>query len=480
MAGTITEAGVSFLQARGLDVELAARLGVESTKRGGGEWLSIPFYRDGEIVNHKYRSLSDKRFTQDPDAAKTFWNVDVLTDAALADQPLIITEGEFDAMAVIQAGFQRAISVPDGAPNASIRDDQSTKYDFIPPVLDALRSVETVILAVDDDPNGNHLLADLALRIGRVRCKWVRYPLGRDRKTKLKDMNDVLREYGTRGVVETIQRARWMAIEGTYRMSELPAEPEPDPRKINMPGFEEAWKPREGDFIVLTGIPGSGKSTLLTDVCCRLTESYPSWHTTFASFEQHPRHDHRRTLQTWFAKKKPEYQSAEELAAANDWIDDRFRFVWPKEDEDVTLDWLLERMANDVTRHSTKLCVIDPWNEMDHDRPPDMSATDYVGFAIRQLRRFARKYRVVMIVAAHPTKMGKDKDGKIIMPSLYDISDSAHWANKADVGIIVHRGSNGALVRVAKARYEGINGRPGDYPAQFLPDMARFQIIDEG
>ena len=33
----------------------------------------------------------------------------------LSNDPLIITEGELDALSAIQAGFPRAISVPDGA-----------------------------------------------------------------------------------------------------------------------------------------------------------------------------------------------------------------------------------------------------------------------------------------------------------------------------------------------------------------------------
>jgi twinkle protein len=65
--------------------------------------------------------------------------------------------------------------------------------------------------------------------------------------------------------------------------------------------------------------------------------------------------------------------------------------------------------------------------------------TEYVGRAIKALKRFARKFQVHLIVIAHPTKSTKDGDGKYRMPTLYDISDSANWYNKCDLGIIVHR-----------------------------------------
>jgi twinkle protein len=56
--------------------------------------------------------------------------------------------------------------------------------------------------------------------------------------------------------------------------------------------------------------------------------------------------------------------------------------------------------------------VIDPWNEMDHTRPPDMTLTEYVGYAIKQFRKLAKKYKVYLIVVAHPSKMLRGQGGK--------------------------------------------------------------------
>ena len=81
-----------------------------------------------------------------------------------------------------------------------------------------------------------------------------------------------------------------------------------------------------------------------------------------------------------------------ERAAADAWIDRHFGFIVPGEDDEVTLPWLLERLVAAIVRYGASLGVIDPWNEIDHSRPPDMSLTEYIGFAIRQLRRLAKKY----------------------------------------------------------------------------------------
>jgi twinkle protein len=97
-----------------------------------------------------------------------------------------------------------------------------------------------------------------------------------------------------------------------------------------------------------------------------------------------------------------------------------------------------------------------------------MSLTEYVGFAIREFRRFAKKYQCHVIVAAHPAKMTRGKDGQYPVPSLYDISDSAHWTNKPDIGIVIHRASEEEMVfKVAKSRFHDVLGKPGDYTFRF-------------
>ena len=42
----------------------------------------------------------------------------------------------------------------------------------------------------------------------------------------------------------------------------------------------------------------------------------------------------------------------------------------------MTLEWLLGVLKQAVLRKEAQLVVIDPWNEMDHTRPPDMTLTE--------------------------------------------------------------------------------------------------------
>lgn len=468
---------IAALETRGLDPEVVTRLGVEGSEKLGGNGVAIPYYDAGKPVGRKHRSFGeDKRFVQDTGSRQIFYNVDCLRDPALEHEALIITEGECDTWAALQSGFHRVVSVPGGAPQERIADDDGKKYQFLAEHKQLLEGVREIILAVDGDGNGANLRDDLALRLGAARCKHVQYP------KECKDLNDALLRYGVRGVQETLKRARPMPIAGYYEIDELP-EPPPNPvYSTGMIGMDRHWKLRLGDLTVVTGKPGDGKSALVDEICGRMAELH-GWRTVFASFESEAKSDHRRALRTFRLGRLEAAMSALQMEEADQWIREHFGFIVPPDHVDEwDLKWFLETAAQSVLRKEAHVLVLDPWNQLDHVRPPGMSLTEYTGFAIKQLHRFARKYNVHLIVVAHPAKMERSrKDGKYPMPSLYDISDSAHWANRCDVGVIVHRPrleDNKAEIRIVKVKF-GVIGVPGELTGLFDPIRNRYTIAEE-
>jgi len=459
--GTLTSKALEWLAARGMDAAELERFDLSVENRAGSDWLVIPYKLNGETVNRKYRRLDAKEFAQDKGGVKCFFNHDCLTDATLADQAVIITEGEFDAMAAMLAGFPRVVSVPDGAPAEALGDRQSEKYNYLN--LKDFDGCREIILAVDNDAPGVNLLNDLAIRFGRERCKYVTYPKLRDGSRRCKDLNEVLLTYGAKGVTETIARAAWVQTDGVYRMEELPPINDAPGYPCPVEGLAERYILRKGDFVVLTGIPGHGKSSFMNDVACRMAARH-GWRVAFASFEQLPQTDHLRNLRTWFLEKPVKYATDTEIAHADKWINDRFRFIVPSTDDFADLEWLVEKCAQSVVQHNCDMIVIDPWNEVDHCRERDESLTEYTGRAIKRLKKMAIKLNVHLVVAAHPAKMRRQDDGTYTPPNLYDVSDSQHWYNKADIGLTVHRPdpeSDRTEVHVTKARYHTINGQIG-------------------
>jgi twinkle protein len=472
----LTDRHLAAIGERGLDAELLVTLGVGASGRLAGDAIGIPFVDNGKVVAVKHRTLvGEKRFTQDVGGKQVLYNVDCLRDAGLRDGVVVITEGELDCMSAIQAGYRRSVSVPGGAPSQPAKEG-GRQYAFMDEALPLLEGCREIVLATDDDDPGRILRDDLALRLGAWRCKWVRYPKG------CKDLNDALRLYGVKGVQASLDKtAQPMRIRGYYEMRELPELPANPGHSTGIVGLDEHYKLRRGDFCVITGIPGHGKSSFINEVCGRMAQRH-GWRTVFASFEQTPQREHRRALRTFYAEKLERHMTPEEIDAADAWIGRHFGFIVPGDDDEVDLTYILETAAQAVLRKEASILVIDPWNELDHLRAPDQSLTEYVGFAIKTLRKFARKNNIHLIVAAHPAKMLRSKDGKLPMPGLYDISDSAHWSNKPDVGLVVHRedmATNDTRIRVLKARYAEI-GRPGEIKGAWNIERTRYTITDDG
>lgn len=482
-----------LLERRGLDIETASRLGLNGAP-DGGDVLQIDFVREGAVVRRKFRHMApaadgQRRYWQDKGGVRCAWNEDALRDVELRGQPLIITEGELDAATAIQCGFARTISVPDGAPPPGDRsaDDlaASSKYDWLEAIEPFLTKdlCPTIIIAADGDENGGALLQDLSVLLGRFRCKFLRYPLAKDAtargRERLKDLNEVLEDYGAEGVRRTIERAEWLKVDGVHRMSELPNLPPQVIYEVRHPQFREMLKFRLGDVSVWTGTPGHGKTTFLNDLLNGVAVDYGivlAW----ASFEQEVQRDHRRSLRTWFCE-TPAYRADQtQIAEADAWIERQHVFIVANEDEDADLDWLLDKMEVAVARHGVKIIVIDPWNELEHGRRNGETETEYIGRALRAIKRFAKAFRVHVCIVAHPSKSVKDEKGNFKMPTLYDISGSANWFNKADIGTIVHRQSpDDTLVKVQKSRYHEIIGRPGEVLMHFCSDDRRFRETEK-
>lgn len=449
---------VALLENRGLDTELLVRLGWKSiSNQGAGDWIEIPYFLNGQKVNAKYRTISgEKKFRQIEGGKKCFYNADVIQD--LGNKPLVITEGEMDCIIALQCGFM-AVSVPDGAPKEAIGDRDTVKYDY----LEAFPPKIPVILATDGDGPGASLLHDLSMRIGKHRSKWVKYPKG------CKDLNDVYIQHGPQKVIEIIEGADYVKVGGLYRMDELPPLPQHPALDIRIEGMSDHLKIRRGDLSVCTGIPSHGKSTFVNNLAFNMAKHH-SWNICFASFEQPPQTEHRKNLQTLFLQRPAHLANREERNNADIFIQKHFSFIVPDDEshEECGLAWLLERAAAAVMRYGADMLVVDPWNEMDHmfDQRA-MSITQYVGFAIKELKRFARRYQVHVMVVAHPAKMRKDKDGDYPIPTPYDISDSAHWYNKPEQAFVVHRVDDVTRIRVSKSRYHSILGKPGDVDLKF-------------
>ena len=448
MTGMLSEEHERWLVARGLDLEVATKYGLYTDRRSqGGPELVIPYRRDGEIINHKRRG-PEKRFRQDSGAPRSFWNEDCLRDPTLAEQPILITEGELDALAAIQAGYPRTVSVPDGA---------GSKLDLVGELWPLLKDGQ-VILAGDADDAGQKLNRELARRFGAARCSWVAYPAG------TKDLNDVLRVAGEKAVGEAILGAKPYPIKGLYKLSDYPDVREPDVYETGFICLNPHLKLWRGEFLVITGVPSHGKSRFALELLCSMALAHEHRAVIFSA-EMRITPYVRDVLREHYCNKQAKDLVDTNKRAADQWIEDTFCFIDqdPREEqEEATIDWIIEKAGDAVVRYGVNWLLLDPWNQVEHKREKGQTEADYQGKAIIALKRFARSYDCGVIVVAHPTKDVKLQNGGIRQPTLYDVSGSAHWYNAADHGLVVC-GDTTTDVReviIEKSRYR-VAGVPG-------------------
>ncbi len=488
---TLGPIGLEAFERRSISADTAVRFAIYTASRqadgevipdSAGNIVVFPFEDHGAVVNEKFRAPG-KKFWQRQGGRRTFWNADALDDPGLetGQYPLIITEGEIDALTAIECGFPLAVSVPDGAPPVpegeapdALKDieptsEHSGKFEFLWNNRDRLKRVKRFLIAVDNDRPGQRLAAELVRRLSASRCLFVEYPIG------CKDLNDVLMQKGAETVAAVLNAARPYPVRGLYRLSDYP---DAEPMQTVSTGWwtvDRHLKLFPGEFMVVTGIPSHGKSTWVLNLLCNVA-SLHGWRSALFSPEM-PTVPHLRDK---LRRIKGGPHARPEVDA---FIDEYFCFIdadpTGRADEDFDLNWIIDRATDAVLRHGIRCLVIDPWNEVEHARQRDESMTDYIGRSIRSLKRFARLYDVAVIVIAHPTK-DVARDGKSRPPTLYDVEGSAHWYNKCDHGVIIDRPNSQAdeaVLRIAKVRFEE-SGEKGEVRMAYDRYSCRYTTLD--
>jgi twinkle protein len=474
--GPVPTSALDWFAKRGISAKTVDRAGVGWGRR----WITrhnkecdvivFPYRRKpgGEIVNAKFRT-GDKAFTQVSGGEKIFWGIDAVDSA---HEAVVIVEGELDKLACDEAGVVNAISVPDGAPekvrDGEIDPSEDAKFAFVWNCREDLDRFSRIVLATDADGPGQALAEELARRFGRERCSLVTWP------SDCKDANDVLLKHGAEELRARIAAAKLYPIKGLFEASNYFDDVAALYRGGRKRGLSTGWESldefmtiRPGELSVVTGVPGSGKSEFVDALMMNLANTH-GWRFALCSFENPP-DEHLVKLAEKFCLAPfhdgPRMRMTEaDLRRALSWLNERFSFI-RADDDSPTIDWILEKAKGAVMRHGIKGLVIDPYNEIDHRRPAGKTETEYVSDILAKVKRFAQAHGVHVWFVAHPKNMQRDKDGEIPVPSLYDIAGSAHWVNKADIGIVVDRNwepecEGEVEIHVKKVRFKAV-GRVG-------------------
>ena len=469
---------------RKIPVEIAARCGVVTI-----DGRSAFEFRSGGLLRYRKIRVSgpngEKSFIRDRKGAESclFLEHTIEEDPDLSF-PLVICEGEIDALSLVAAGVPNVVSVPDGAQLDALghgkidpTDDKAFSWLWDSAGLKPhIAQFERVILAVDNDKKGAVLREELAVRLDRSKCYHVTYPDG------CKDANDVLRQHGPAALALAIEDAKPLVPDRLIPLGDVPDASNGELFSCGLKGLDEGLEfgflPPE--LCVITGEPGSGKSELAVIIGAHLAHMHklPG---AILQFEDRSKRV-QETLVRYALDRRPD--GVTERSSARAWVSKWFRAIEPEQslDVDYDFDWLKDTLREARTRHGCRWVILDPWNELDHIWDRSQTEAAYTNDALRKLKRIARSLNLILMVVVHPSKEG-GRQKEITEKDLYGIAGAAAWANKADHGIIVHRPDQAkaeVYVKVAKSKDHKTMGKVGIVRMSYVPDRSFYRFVGMG
>ena len=441
---------VNWFTARGISKETLYELqitdGPEFMPQTGKVENAIHFnyFIGDQLINVKYRD-GHKHFKLFKGAEKVFYNI----NSIVGFEYCVIVEGEMDVLALHEAGITNAISVPNGATLGT------NNLEYLDNCIDYFEDKTKIIIAVDSDAAGQALQTELVRRLGSETCYIATFD-------DCKDANEYLIKYGKEALSQRISRAKPVPLENVTTFKDIEDEVTDFVRNGFKPGFQvgldnfdSIFSTYTGQFITVTGIPSSGKSDFVDQMVVGYNEKY-GWKTAYASPENTPTylHAHKLMRKTWQGMPGVEDIKTDKWNQVADHVNDNYFFI---DMERYTLESVLRKGAELVKRKGIKCLVIDPFNKVRaNDASGDVNV--YTLEYLSKIEIFAKKYDVLVMVVAHPTKMYKDSQGKIEEPTMYNIKGGGEWYDASYHGLLVHRNyeDKTVKVKVLKCKFQNL------------------------
>ena len=350
------------------------------------------------------------------------------------DKPLVITEGQPDAMAVWQAGYTNVVSVPNGSNNLKWIDN----------CWEWLQGVKEFIIFGDNDESGRQMANNIKQRLKNVKILI---------SEKYKDPNEILYFEGPDALLKMI----------TDKINEMPAglldvsqmeyrtvfgeEETIETGFIEYDEHVEDWKLQE--ITIIFGRNGEGKTTFISQIITHcLQKSVPVFLYSGEMSDQKIQTwlyrqligDNTEFLQAVKTKYKEKVQPKPEvIAAIKEWHREKL-YLFDRNEKEVlgNLDRFFEIMELAAKRYGCKLFVIDNLMAVLEENA-DSIYSDQANF-VQRCKDFAVKHWVHVVLLTHPNKeKGELKNAQFGNLEKTDISGSNNIANKSDNIIAVER-----------------------------------------
>ena len=475
----LSENAVKYFESRGISQKTLLTMNIGEKKEYIPQLekevncIFFPYFRNGELINTKFRDAR-KNFKLISGAELIWFNFDCIQKCIEQKGELVIVEGEFDALSVIQSGHEFVVSVPNGA--------NIGKMEYFDSSFDLLNKVETFIIAVDNDLKGIELKNELIRRLGFEKCKIANFK-------EFKDANEYLVNKDRESLLNELKNAKILKAQDVYEVADFENELDayfenglPQGKTIDIPELDEKIRWLTGHYATVTGSPTSGKSEFIDFVCARLNLLH-QWKIGYYSPESAPLAVHFSKVFSKFSGFKfgKKYNHSEsDRYSVQDYINENYFWVNPV--DDIKLDDILAKFEYLVRAKGVKVFVIDPFNRIETDQDYLHDKLLYIKKTLKKIISFVKKNDCLLFLIAHPTKLQKTKEGKFPMASMYDISGSADFFNMTSYGISVRREQDDETleflsygqVAISKAKLNETMGSTGIWEFRYNINNGRY------
>mmetsp|Transcript_19306 Transcript_19306/g.35559 ORF Transcript_19306/g.35559 Transcript_19306/m.35559 type:complete len:628 (+) Transcript_19306:3543-5426(+) len=358
---------------------------------------------------------------------------------------IVITEGEYDAIAVNSILGVPAVSLPNGASHLPVQ------------MLPWLEQFQRIYLWLDNDLAGQEAAQKFAKKLGSKRCLIVRPPDA----SGPKDANEALLKSTTEEVKQMIVRAQPIGQDNVVTFRELRESVYQKILKHNEESgimsksfnwYNEKTKGfRRGELTVFTGSTGSGKTTLLSQLSldfCR--QGIP---TLWGSFEIKNEVLLKKLLMQYAA-----CDLTRNIELFDDFADkfQELPLYLLRYFGSTDIDRILDTMDYAVYAYDVGHIVIDNLQFMLSGQATGTAKFDLMDATIARFRTFATDKNVHITTVIHPKKVEDDSDLNIS-----SVFGSAKATQEADNIFVLQNRHKYRLLDVRKNRFDGELGRVG-------------------
>ena len=480
---------VHFLASRGITLATAQQLrlgfaqnigslaGQDGADIADKGWIAFPSIEGDKVVSCKYRSTIRKKpggFARQPGMATAMWN----TETVDVFEPVYLTEGEFDACVLEQAGF-RAVSVP------------SAGTKLTPAMKDMLMKASFVVLAGDSDTTGAEYMRKLWRELSE-RTYVLAWP------ESMKDANQTFLENCGRDldkfkslVLELTSKAKSVPMPDVYSLQEVMQNGEDTSLSERPDRLRFPWTEVDKMAILL---PGSVMGMMATNT----GQGKTAWTLQVSLFGARK---HNETVVNWqcelspseisvmvaaqILRKNRNFITKDDLKVAAKQLEGVQYYVGNNPSINNIMD-VLDLMEAAIKRLGATIAVLDTLHHYTTGIDDEVRVQ---AAAMKRIKQIATETGTKWIVVFHPRKANSQSKGKRVHIS--DVKGAASAGEASDAVAAIHRelskhtedegGANDVyeektLVEFLKTRSKGI-GKSSAF-LHFFGEFASFESIE--